>query len=553
MSLSNSATAARGSALTGKMTTTPPGAMETAETEPVESVADSWDASFAPNTPSTVMPGTLTGPVEGAALRKVVVDCCGMLMKTHHGPMHYLMSRFSKTAALQAYADWLWKTFPPDSQYELQYTHPLPECPNLHISMLSFNPDSSPREPTSANKCMELADHIMIESFLTQQEPLMLSSGSVAKQQSLARPGVDLAWPSAAPKDTHVKPFSIGHHKSAGRVTTLHLILTLFMDDDINVEQSAPALWQSVRTIKAIDMKFSSALEETFSNFRISHRGAIRRPPSVLSWCIALGRLQKSGESDAASIVKTWNKDAPKSSQLVGGKALSVKNLLEKASDTILEMIILCNSRWGWEDSPFTDDCFSSKKIWAGSHWRNSTCKAWTARMVVSRASNALMFKHILQNHEKLPEAMRKQMTKENFEELALKAAVVSNLGEELVSANLPQELVQEEWLDMWVSGDIRIDMEISSILAEKDPHFTIRNLSTAREMLEKHSVGCRPGTAALQEHQVLNAARELESKTFELTLKQLEYDCNVWKVFQGKVEQWERRMASKARGWLNP
>ena len=118
--------------------------------------------------------------------------------------------------------------------------------------------------------------------------------------------------------------------------------------------------------VACVDMAFRDAKEEAFSNVCLSHRGSIRRPvppPNVVSWCSTLAKLKAKGEMDMAGVIKTWNKHATQGSRLVGAKAMSVKNLLELTEYRTLAVIADCVSKHGWENCPFTDGAFSSRKL----------------------------------------------------------------------------------------------------------------------------------------------------------------------------------------------
>ena len=89
--------------------------------------------------------------------------------------------------------------------------------------------------------------------------------------------------------------------------------------------------------------------EQTFHNFKLSLRGSMRRPPSVMSWVVVLHIMQGAGDNDIGAIIRHWNKDSPKSAQLTGVKAQSVKHLLENATGPTLDLLAQHVSTYGWE------------------------------------------------------------------------------------------------------------------------------------------------------------------------------------------------------------
>ena len=61
----------------------------------------------------------------------------------------------------------------------------------------------------------------------------------------------------------------------------------------------------------------------------MSHRGALRRAPSCITWVCVLEKFQKEhGERDHTALIKAWNAQNAKSNQIVGAKAHPVENIL---------------------------------------------------------------------------------------------------------------------------------------------------------------------------------------------------------------------------------
>ena len=69
-------------------------------------------------------------------------------------------------------------------------------------------------------------------------------------------------------------------------------------------------------------------------------------------------------------IIKTWNKSAAKSMQLVGAKAQGVKNVMEKAEKDTIDLIKKHVSMHGWDKCALNEDILASKKVWPGQHFR---------------------------------------------------------------------------------------------------------------------------------------------------------------------------------------
>lgn len=118
--------------------------------------------------------------------------------------------------------------------------------------------------------------------------------------------------------------------------------------------------------IYVFHVQLGSRREEVFGNFKMSARGAIRNPPSPVTWVFSLERLAlECSETDSAAVIKVWNGQASKAQQLTGAKAVSVKHILEMpplAKTKLMDHVAAV----GWESCAWTEDALSSKKLWPG-------------------------------------------------------------------------------------------------------------------------------------------------------------------------------------------
>ena len=85
----------------------------------------------------------------------MVLSAESALFKQHHGPAQYLQKRYHNQVEQEKYIKKLWTMFPPTATD--QYQTSMRICTDeqkplvLHLATLSFDPTSSPREPTRAN------------------------------------------------------------------------------------------------------------------------------------------------------------------------------------------------------------------------------------------------------------------------------------------------------------------------------------------------------------------------------------------------------------------
>lgn len=508
-------------------------------------------------TPASTIPPT--EHLHGSNFREAVMQAAEEALSKCGGPMQYLESKLTGQPKVEKYMAWLWDQFPPSETKALQTNLPFPMhddapavSPGLvHIAMLSFRANSTPKEPTRTKTALELIESYLMDTFLTKHEPLLLHTGGITGIHEHATWGAAPAWQPVVDVDVglnFIPPFSIRHHKAAARTSSLHLLLYLLFEDGMEMRNNHPTLWQSIREIHAYDMAFTSAKEEVFSSFRMSCRGSIRRPPNVLTWCITLQKLKTSGEADVSNIMKQWNSQSTKNHALVGAKSTSVKNLLELADAKVLDAILECVSRHGWENSPFSEDSFGTRKMFPGQHWRIGG-KAWTDRCVITPESCLSMVLHIIAVHGSCPPAARRKSSKSDMEARAQTAAVVTALAREATAAGLAWQDVDTHWVQPWIRGDSKVEMEVQSALADRSNNFCIRDIPIMQQLFDNKGASSN-AFICIEEEQVKKQCHELEASTFELTMKKLEYDCAAWHIYKEKVEKWEHRLRAKCLEW---
>ena len=137
-------------------------------------------------------------------------------------------------------------------------------------------------------------------------------------------------------------------------------------------------------------------------------------------------------------------------------------------------------------------------------------------------------------------------MTKSVLEEKARMATFATALFHEAVAAGPNHNVLMGKWLEPCIlANDVKLDMELAQCMQDTD-NLTIRDLPSLRMLLDQKTQQHNPvleGDARL----VRIKGEDLEESTFNLLLKQIEYDCNTWKVYKQNVERWEHRVQRKA------
>ena len=497
-------------------------------------------------------------------LRDVVHQSAEKLFETELGVMQYLEKRYESLAARNEYAKKLWTYFPKDTSetmrlygeldattYEARQKSDL-QC--LHLAMLRFDCQGTHHEPTDVPTSLKLLDEYIMNMFITEGDPLLTISGS-RSDMDLAPYAAEPPWASedrCGHFGDAVPAFSIRHHKSANRVSTLHFLVTLFLDDNVDIKTVHPMLFKTICKINVVNLRFATKRAQVINNFAISHRGEIRKPPSVLSWVHSLTLLRDEyADGDAGSIIRQNNLQGTNASQLVGGKAQSVKNLMDLMPPEALVEVMKAEALYGRDGSPYHEVMFATKKIYAGSHFRAANCKKWTQRMVVTPMSVVCMFKRMNSHWAKTPPMMRRKFSKLDAEELALKCAVVTNLVKEVQAiAMISDEELNQQWVDKYISQDPQIELAVESACCSKDPNYTPRDTEILNALINKHQQGLGTMVAPIEESAVVASASQLEEDTFRLMMKENLHEEKVWEVYLKNLASHRKCMAAKHDEW---
>ena len=109
----------------------------------------------------------------------------------------------------------------------------------------------------------------------------------------------------------------------------------------------------------------------------------------------------------------------------LGGSGVGVS--LQEILSLILEHV----SAMGWEACCWSDDAFSSKKIYRKYQFPART-KKWFSRVRTSEDSMRLLVQRAQATHEKAARLYVKKLDTKDMEALAERAAAVENMGKEV-------------------------------------------------------------------------------------------------------------------------
>ena len=221
-----------------------------------------------------------------------------------------------------------------------------------------------------------------------------------------------------------------------------------------------------------------SKVQEVLHNFTTSTRGELRQRPTIMIWVGALQSLRQLGESDAQSVIKRFNSDVPKDSQLLGQKATAVKNLLDVFPEKALAMVREHVQAHGWANCAFHDEGLSTKKLLPGWKFRPNVGGSWPDWSKVTPQSCMLTIQHAIATFLKTDEEKRKKFTKSDSEKLAEQSAFVCGIAE-AAQRELPitDQEISAAWLDPFVQGELGVTLEVQSCMARKDEKLTPRGV----------------------------------------------------------------------------
>ena len=309
-------------------------------------------------------------------------------------------------------------------------------------------------------------------------------------------------------------------------------------------------LYNTIREITCCNMVHTSARDQLFYSFKLGGRGSIRKPPNLIDWTLSLRQLAaRAGDTDSGSVVRMWNSQCTVSQQIVGRKATALKTLMEHMPEECLIMLTTMVSELGWDESPWTEDALSSKRILPGYCSRVGDSKVWSTRQTVSQQSAVLMVDQVKRDAAK--KTIRGKLSEKQVAERAQTSAVIHNVVNEvkkLISIPVEELLA---WVEAWLNGDATMDMELRSVIMQHDDKFHAKDLTSLRVLFEKHGNHMMGNNHVQQcSEKIRVQATELEETMFALLQKQVVYDKDAFLCHLGRRRNVETAIYHKKLEW---
>ena len=335
------------------------------------------------------------------------------LMNEFGGPQQFLDHEFMlkarkgvelvrSTEIRNAFAEWLWKTFPEsdDQVYhhdtlipavpEADFAQQLPTC--FHVSAFGYEHGCSIKPPPGKDVFLQLCDRYLLEGFVTSSQPLLVvQPAEIAHNLMLI----------ALPPDQHpgqLKIHSVGFVKGRARVTSMYALLAWFWLNGVDVQASHPLLHASILTLYGNHTPMDSKLDEVISNMTKSAQGAIRRPPNTITMVVMVKELMLHGLQDYSEFIRKWNKKSVAMYQVVG-KPATVLKFLFTLDNEFLELILNHIDTMPQGGSAWNDNNLASKKIFPGYQHASGMSRSWSPRIRVSDQSFRMFLVYVQTAH----------------------------------------------------------------------------------------------------------------------------------------------------------
>jgi hypothetical protein len=118
---------------------------------------------------------------------------------------------------------------------------------------------------------------------------------------------------------------------------------------------------------------------------------------------------------------------------------------------------------------------------------------------------------------------------------MAEEAAFVLSLKKELLAMMpIDEKLVEEMWIEKYVNGDPSVLVEIQSAMLNKTTG-GVKEMASLEKLMSMHATSCPVPESTKQV-----AMQKLEEDSFNLMMKQLEYDVQALRVARAKRASYE-------------
>ncbi len=515
--------------------------------------SESCSAGDAAETPASM---TLPGEAE---VKKTLRAQFSTMCVDYGGPQQFLNSTLPNMDALKAYGAKLRQHFPldPSVLYELQAAIPteaedavVTRAPAIvTLDALSFSRQATTKMEPDASTCTQILEEILADGFVTSTEPLFVRQPATLNCQELLHEDLQ-AWASQDNVEQPLSQFSIAMVKGMARTCTMHAAVKLLLDADVDIRTSLPLLWQSARQIHVRAIQVADEDAVTLYNLKMGSRGNIRKLASVVTWLgVILRQREVNKDKDIKAFIARHNEEASKNDVVRGAKLMAILQLSDGLSDKNVRALLSCVSQLGWGGCPFSEDSVSSKRILPG-YTAKVPNRAYQERLRISEESFSMMVQNLTNAQKKKMWLLRTKLPKQVLEEKASTAALVYNIGLEVLQAHpITRELLDKHLFRPFIGGDTNVETEFTACVLEKPEDLKITDFTAVRKIIEEHNKDAQH-TDPLRVAKMRVEAGQLEQQTFDLERSQMLYDLELIKTYLQKSSDRQTETYHKKLNW---
>ena len=161
--------------------------------------------------------------------------------------------------------------------------------------------------------------------------------------------------------------------------------------------------------------------------------------------------------------------------------------------EVFTQIVVPTVSEMGWEKCPWSDDAFGNKRIYPGhSPAGRAISAAWRERLKVSPGYMRIMLNCQVDKHKKLTQTCSPgKLSNSTMDNDADQAALVHSLVREVKAVvPIPDEILQDQFLRLYIENDPQVHLEITSVLASRGDDFKPEDLQVLKVLMDSH---CAP------------------------------------------------------------
>ena len=352
------------------------------------------------------------------------------------GPLKYLESHLANSVDQESFSSWLYNTFTEKDDLFCHHDFVLPWVRSGHdlassppvvvnIAALGFGSAASLKPDAGTQLFEQLVEQYLSDGFVTNSEPLLVTQPSEMQVGNQ----LTIHWTSSSGLAMNTQ--SLGYVKGNARTSSALALLHWVFANGLDMLKAHPTLFDSFRAIYVHPYSIDSKLDEAMLNTKLSDRGSIRKATNIIQTVILIQNVNKYGNVDIGAFTRKWDSQTGRSSQIIGKRAASLKLLLETAPRDTLLKILSHVGRLGFENSCWTDDNLSFKKMYP-LHQFPTKHKKWVSRIRTSEKSFDVMITRVHAVFEASPLYMRRKLDSATLEAMAERSACLLALAKDL-------------------------------------------------------------------------------------------------------------------------